>query len=256
MSIGNYGCRVSTPDKRDYKFLLMEQTGTTTPAVISLRDVAPSVLDQENIGSCVSNSLGNVFKYHLTKDNVSGEKFEPSRLEIYFQGRTLEGTVNSDSGLTVADGCKVLHQFGACAEHEWPYDTTKYLQEPPLEARVNATHRKVTKYMRVQQNVAQIKGALALKLPVTIGISVYESFESDSVAKTGTVPMPQSNEAMLGGHCVTIWGADDNQKLFTLQNSWGPNWGDEGFFTLPYEYVLDSELCFELWCIQLEQRVG
>lgn len=250
-----YGCHPSIPDKRNHKFLLME-TNTPLPAVISLRNKAPDVLDQGSLGSCVSNSLANVFKYLLSKDNVSGEKFSPARLLIYYDGRELENTVNSDSGLTVADGCKVLHQFGACAEHEWPYDIAKFTVEPPLEARVNATHRKAVKYMEVPQSVNQIKGALALGLPVTIGISVYESFESDAVAKTGTVPMPGNNEANLGGHCVTIWGADDHAQLFTLQNSWGTDWGDGGFFTLPYAYVLDSDLCFELWALQLLQRVA
>lgn len=251
-----YGCNPSRPDQRDHKFLLMMQTGKTLPSKISLRDKAPSVLDQGNLGACVPNSLANVVKYHLSKDSVSGEKFVPSRLAIYFDGRTLENTVNSDSGLTVADGCKVIHQMGVCAEHEWIYDISKFTQDPPLEARVNATHRKATKYMKVPQNLDQIKGALTLELPVTIGISVYDSFESDAVAKTGTVPVPGPQEANLGGHCVTIWGCDDTTKLFTLQNSWGEDWGDKGFFTLPYEYVLNSDLCWELWALQLIQRVG
>jgi hypothetical protein len=117
-SVGFYGCKPSIPDIRNFKF---DQIAQTLSPSFSLVSQASPVIDQGQLGSCVANSLANVFRYLLTKDNVAGEKFLPSRLAIYFDGRVLENSVDSDSGLTVADGCKVLHQQGACAEHEWPY---------------------------------------------------------------------------------------------------------------------------------------
>ena len=42
-----------------------------------------------------------------------------------------------------------------------------------------------------------------------------------------------------GGHAVVIIGYDDATQRFLVQNSWGPNWADGGFFGFPYQYFGD-----------------
>ena len=49
-----------------------------------------------------------------------------------------------------------------------------------------------------------MKGCLAAGYPFVFGFTVYESFESEAVAKTGKVPMPGSGEKALGGHAVFV----------------------------------------------------
>ena len=34
-----------------------------------------------------------------------------------------------------------------------------------------------------------------------------------------------------------------------MRNSWGPNWGMEGYFTLPYDYVTHPTLARDFWTI-------
>lgn len=43
-----------------------------------------------------------------------------------------------------------------------------------------------------------------------MGIAVYESFESQEVARTGEVPMPKPDEKMLGGHAILCCGYNDD----------------------------------------------
>ena len=91
-----------------------------------------------------------------------------------------------------------------------------------------------------------IKTALVSGFPVLIGLQLYTSFESDEVAKTGVVPMPDTTkETLLGGHAVQIWAYNDSTQLFLLSNSWGKSWGlptSPGYFTMPYAYILDPNL--------------
>jgi len=68
---------------------------------------------------------------------------------------------------------------------------------------------------------------------VVVGFTVYESFEDDSVAKSGVVNMPLPGEKVLGGHAVCVVGYDDKTQRFRLRNSWGPGWGQKGYFTCP-----------------------
>jgi C1A family cysteine protease len=47
--------------------------------------------------------------------------------------------------------------------------------------------------------------------------------------------MPPVGARDLGGHAVLVVGyRDDN---FIVQNSWGSDWGEDGFAYLPNDYV-------------------
>jgi C1A family cysteine protease len=80
---------------------------------------------------------------------------------------------------------------------------------------------------------------------------VYESFESQEVVKTGTVPMPAASEQVLGGHAVLAVGYDDPTQRFIVMNSWGTSWGMRGFFTMPYSYLTDTNLSDDFWTVRL-----
>jgi C1A family cysteine protease len=95
-----------------------------------------------------------------------------------------------------------------------------------------------------------MKGCLASGYPFVFGFSVYESFESQEVKQTGRVPMPSPNEQLLGGHAVLAVGYDDSQRRFIVRNSWGKDWGMQGYFTIPYAYLLDDNLADDFWTIR------
>ena len=81
---------------------------------------------------------------------------------------------------------------------------------------------------------------------------VYSSFMSPDVSRTGDVPLPnRKTETLLGGHAVTIVSYDDTTRKFGLMNSWGEDWGNKGYFTLPYNYVLNVQLAFDFWTIRM-----
>jgi C1A family cysteine protease len=96
-----------------------------------------------------------------------------------------------------------------------------------------------------------MKGCLASGYPFVFGFTVYESFESQEVAKTGKAPMPKPGEQVLGGHAVVAVGYDDGQQCFIVRNSWGLKWGMKGYFTLPYGYLTDLNLSNDFWSIRL-----
>ena len=81
------------------------------------------------------------------------------------------------------------------------------------------------------------------------GFTVYESFESQAVAQTGVMPMPQPNERKLGGHAVLAVGYDNTSRRMIVRNSWGAGWGQAGYFTMPYEYITGPN-CSDFWTIR------
>jgi C1A family cysteine protease len=101
-----------------------------------------------------------------------------------------------------------------------------------------------------------MKGCLASGYPFVYGFTVYESFESPQVAKTGIVPMPATSEKVLGGHAVLAVGYDESSQRFIVRNSWGPTWGMAGYFTVPYAYLTDANLSDDFWTIRLVAKAA
>jgi C1A family cysteine protease len=183
------------------------------------------------------------------KQNIPN--FVPSRLFIYYNERVMEGTVASDSGAQIRDGIKSISTTGFCPETDWPYVISKFAVKPPQKAYTDASKDLATSYQRVPQVLNQMKGCLASGYPFVFGFSVYSSFESPQVTKTGVVPMPAPSDKQIGGHAVVAVGYDDSLQRFYVRNSWGPAWGMKGYFTIPYAYLTDNNLSDDFWTIRL-----
>jgi C1A family cysteine protease len=137
-----------------------------------------------------------------------------------------------------------------CQEDAWKYDISRFAHKPPDSCYEDAMGHQVTSYQRVPRLLNQMKGCLAHGYPFVLGFSVYESFESAEVARTGVVPMPDiAQEQLLGGHAVLAAGYDDADQRFLCRNSWGESWGDGGYFTMPYAYLTDRSLASDFWAI-------
>jgi C1A family cysteine protease len=106
-------------------------------------------------------------------------------------------------------------------------------------------------YQRVNRMLSQMKGCLAAGYPFVFGFTVYESFESADVARTGVLQMPAPKEGVVGGHAVLAVGYDDKTQCFMVRNSWGASWGKRGYFTIPYSYLLSENLSDDFWTIRL-----
>ena len=244
-----YGWKRDLPDKRDHVFdtnnylLLVEKEVTN----IDLREKCPPVYNQGELGSCTANAIACAIQFDEMKQNL--ENNIPSRLFIYYNERDIEGNIDRDTGASLRDGVKCINNIGYCNETQWPYDIKKFTEKPSQECYDYARKHKSLSYKRVQQDESHIKTILNMGFPVVFGISVYESFEYEEVAKTGIVPLPEKEERMLGGHAIVLVGYDEEKHLFTFRNSWGENWGDKGYGYLPFEYVCDVNLASDFWVV-------
>lgn len=246
---GGYGWVRDLPDTRDFLYaapLIHFPKGL--PTSIDLRAKCPAVYDQGQLGSCTANGIAAAIEFDLGKQRK--KRFTPSRLFIYYNERAMEGNIARDSGAQVRDGIKSVATVGVPPETDWPYDGQKFADKPPAKAYADAKKYLVASYARVSQGLTQMKGCLAEGYPFVLGFTVYDSFESDAVAKTGTVPMPQPKEGVMGGHCVVAVGYDDTKRVFIIRNSWGVVWGMKGYCTMPYEYLLNSNLASDFWTIR------
>ncbi len=244
-----YGWIRDLPDHRDHLYAAPPQILMHLPSAMDLRPQCPPVENQGQLGSCTANAIAGAIEFDQAKEKLH-EVFPPSRLFIYYNERVIEGTVSSDSGAQIRDGIKTVASQGACPESMWPYVIAQFAVKPPAPCYQDALAHRAVSYQRIVQTLPQMKGCLASGHPFVVGFTVYESFESQAVARTGHAPMPSLGEAVIGGHAVVAVGYDDANQWFILRNSWGAAWGMRGYFTLPYAYLLETTLSSDFWTIR------
>ena len=196
--------------------------------------------------SCTGNALAGALQFLEKKDKVL--YIELSRLFVYYDERVEENTINIDSGAQIRDGIKTLAKLGVCSEICWPYNIQNFAVQPGHNCYREAANHRILSYYRIN-TLDEMVHCLNSGYPFVFGFSVYDSFESEEVANTGIVNMPTGNEQLLGGHAVMAIGYDMNKKRFLVRNSWGINWGQQGYFTIPYDYLENRNLSDDFWCI-------
>ncbi len=245
----NFGWIPDIPDHRDHLYAAPLEWIAKLPAKVDLRLQCPDVYDQGQLGSCTANAIAGAMEFEQIKQKE--KYFMPSRLFIYYNERAMEHTVESDSGAQIRDGIKSVGKQGDCPEKLWPYDIAKFSQKPPAPCYKNAVKHKAVLYQRVSRIANQMKGCLASGYPFVFGFSVYDSFMSPDVAKTGHAKMPEPKDKLEGGHAVMAVGYDDENQWFIVRNSWGTGWGMKGYFTLPYAYLAEENLSDDFWTIRI-----
>lgn len=251
-----YGWIPDLADQRDLTYVVPAEVAAVLPSAVDLRPHCPPVYDQGKLGSCSANAIAAAIAFEQRKLNEP-QPFTPSRLFIYYNERVLLGTVNADSGSPLRGGMKAVNHVGVCPEDEqddsanWPYDPAQYTVRPPDTCYAAALHVRALRYQRIDHSLPAMKGRLAEGHPFVFGFTVYENFEGILVKDTGMAPLPARGERVIGGHAVMAVGYDDAREALLVRNSWGTDWGDQGYFYLPYDYIFKRRLARDFWTIRL-----
>ncbi|MGD0636899.1 MAG: C1 family peptidase [Nitrososphaerales archaeon] len=238
------------PDSRDHPYVPPAGILKNLPTSVDLREQFPPVYNQEQINSCTANAIAGAMEFDAKKQGMK-EVFTPSRLFLYYNERLLEGTEGKDVGAAIRDGIKSIAKQGDCPEHHWPYDSKLVTQKPHGKCYHQARSFKALEYQRISHNLDHMRACLASGYPFVFGIRVFTSFQGDAVRKTGHLNMPRKGEKTIGLHAVVACGYDDKNHWFIVRNSWGSDWGMKGYYTMPYEYLMDSKISHDFWTIRV-----
>ena len=268
------GWRPELPDLRDYTFQTKEVADilgplklskvavSTLPTSVDLRKWFPPIEDQGDLGSCTANAGVGVFEYFERR--AFGEHIDASRLFLYKVTRNLMQE-RGDTGAYIRTTMGAMALFGVPPERYWPYDISKFDEEPSAFLFGFADNYKALKYVNLDppgttptKLLSNIKTNIAAGIPSIFGFTVYDSISQ--AGSTGKIPYPCSNESVQGGHAIIAVGYDDKMKIknsncgaettgaLMIRNSWGELWGDEGYGWLPYDYVLTG-LADDWWTL-------
>lgn len=140
-----------------------------------------------------------------------------------------------------------LKHYGACEESLWPYDPSKVTVKPTDESYQEALSRRITEYRLITDVQAMVQ-ALSDNQPVVFGVTIYPDFMWLNVVND-VVSMPGENEPDIGAHAMCAIGYDLDKKLFLVKNSFGTEWGNQGYCWIPFEYI--EQYQSEVWVFSI-----
>jgi C1A family cysteine protease len=244
----------SPKDNRDYIINLKENSDNSSLSrFCDLSGYCSIIKNQGSVGSCTAHAsiagLELLCKKYLKDNKSQFETLEDifSEKFLYYVTRVnIAGEKeNEDTGCYLRDSVKALTKYGVCLEKSMPYDN-KFSEKPSEENYKEALNYQTTRYARIMEHsenfLLELKNVLSNGIPVICGITCYENmFQS----KNGIIPLPKGK--IVGGHAILIVGYDDNSKILKFKNSWGSDWGHNGYGYLYYDYIIGNAL--EAWVI-------
>lgn len=229
------------------------------------------VADQENFNSCTAHAGTALIEYFENRTHGSFEK--KSRMFLYKATRNLLN-LEGDTGAFIRSTMKAMVLFGVPPESYWRYEKNNIKDEPPAFLYSFAQNYQTIQYYRLdkfdspysenpEKRFAEfmklIKENILKGLPMMFGFTVYSNIKKSF--QDGIIQYPEKGNGNIGGHAVVAIGYDDNKKLpgtdksgkplkgaIKIRNSWGTEWGEQGYGWLPYEYI-KSGLTKDWWSI-------
>ncbi len=238
--------------------LALAPAAAKLPSRVDNRHYCSPVENQDALGSCTAHAVVGMLEYMMRRG--MGEHTDLSRLFLYKVTRRLLGWTG-DTGAHIRTTIKAAVGFGVPPEEFCPYDITRYEEEPDAFLYSYANNFKAMKYARLdpynasgKQTLNSVKHTLAAGFVAAFGFPVYSS-----MTESPYVPYPTAKDKLQGGHAVLAVGYDEGVEIeeagrktkegcLIFRNSWGDDWGENGYGYLPFKYVEDA-MAVDFWTV-------
>ncbi|GAB63426.1 MAG: peptidase C1 [Candidatus Jettenia sp.] len=235
------------PDTLDFRDKMYVATLMEVPIHIDLSDYRlwqVPILDQGNEGACTGFGLATVANYLLRKRRVMPDDMSVSPRMFYEMAKRYDEWPGEDyEGSSARGAMKGWHKHGVCAETIWPYDTRQSDQHLNDERVSDASRRPLGAYYRVNHKDLVAMHTVLAEVGILYATAVvHEGW--NMIDADGIIP---PDDTILGGHAFAIVAYDG--RGFWIQNSWGVNWGREGFALITYDDWLEHGT--DVWVARL-----
>lgn len=263
-ALSGLGWQQDVPDFRDrspdqpevlellQRLKLSHTSQKSAPTKQDLREYFPPARDQQHLNSSSAHACLAMVDYFERR--AHGHNDQPSPLFLYKLARKLLG-VTGDTGAGLRTTLKAMVGFGVPPERYWPYRCERWDDEPDANLYSYNNRYRSIDYIRLdardtsgKQVLATVRAFVAAGFPCVFGFPVPSSISNDS-----DIPYRPTFDSVRGGQAVVAVGYDDRRLRATrgallVRNSWGDEWGDDGYGWLPYAYV-EQRLAIDFWTL-------
>ncbi len=207
--------------------------------------VHPQILQQGGANACTAFALGSALRDWLLLHGVVDPGL-PAPLWTYRYSRMLEGggAETLDDGAYFRFCVRALRERGYCEEKYWPYREEEVLVPPPLLAHQHAhDQRQKVRIHRVTDDArkVEIMRLLSRRIPVVMGTTIDAAFFSYASGVWSLRGKPK------GAHATEVIGFTPAGVI--IRNSWGEEWGPNGFGVVAWDTVEDPEKTADVYAV-------
>ena len=204
--------------------------GDNLPSFLDYTADLPKVKNQGAQQSCVAWATAYALKFfEEKKENNSTIEFSPS----FIYNQINHG---KDEGSNFMEALNKLSQVGAAPMEDMPYNPNDYLSPPSAAAIEKAKPYGIDSWRRINTaDMKEVKVHLNSGYPVIIGADIDEDFRTGK-NPSGEYIYKKRGAKFAGIHAMLVVGFDDRMNAFKVMNSWGENWGNNGFCWIDYQF--------------------
>jgi len=208
---------------------------------VDLRKYATPVGDQGQTGRCSAFAWTHAAEMSRNILNEESPRLSPNFTMLEFQ--RMQGDARDyqyayqggDGTVGGPDPGEVLVENGTCRQELWPDDrSTPLSREEQLEA---DAQRYRLEAVPLPIAIDDVKKVLSAGCPVHVSMNTGSGFSD--VGRDGIFKAAEGPWGRHGRHAMLIVGYVGN--FFTLKNSWGTGWGDQGFCYIPKNVLAASD---------------
>lgn len=232
-----YNAKKSEKDERDFIYEdFIKIKLNELPSVVDYRNQLLPVRNQGDQGTCYAQSAACMKEWQEYQDYKLDEYLSP---QFFYNNRDYMNDNDSfndgDNDMTGRDVMRILKNVGICKETEYMYDNMNRndnCSDIPEWIKINALNHRIKSYARVN-TLNGLKDDLFYNGPCLIAFPVYG--DQNGLMNTPMWLKNSENDLFMGGHAMTVVGYDNTKEHFIIRNSWGSNWGDEGYCYYDYK---------------------
>lgn len=213
--------------------------------VIDLRDVLPPAGDQGRRGTCVAFALTAL---HTSAMALEDKGLALSEEYLFWAAKKRDG--HPGDGTTFPAAVRGLSEDGQCEADHWPYDDATSHDESGYSPSAAATADAQSRTADGRNHyvaVGEVREALMGGSLIAIAIPVWPDF--DAADGSGVASLPPNIDQLPLEHAVVIAGHDRTQSAVLIRNSWGREWGDNGYAWFE-DHLLDAAKPLQGWTLE------
>ncbi|WP_026839704.1 C1 family peptidase [Gillisia sp. JM1] len=220
------------------------------PDSYDLSHLLPPIGNQGQQGSCVSWAISYYMKSLQEGIESNNQPFTTTNTmsPAYTYNQLAQGNC---LGTQITETLELLKDKGVCSLASFPYNDTSCSLQPNEEQNDLASTYKISDYKSLsgQNMVLEMKALINEKTPIIIG--AYLSSEFGKIDNFGLAAYREHlvDYSLERCHAMLVIGYSDDYSAFKVANSWGNEWGNDGFVWVDYkafENVLDEAAEFKV----------